>query len=400
MISDFFMDMYMDKNNNQPKGLYIIHLNARSLFGNFSLIKPLLENNRVDICTISETWLHELIPNAFVEIPGYILLRQDRQLPNQTKKGGGLVIYISTKIQQYINRLDLSVCNEYIEMQWIEIQLPYQKKYFIGNIYRPPNSSTTEAITKLNSTFDQIKQIANSEMFCLEDFNIDVSKPSKDRKELFDILAENGLEQLIKKTTRQTTKSSTILDLIITNSDCVLDSGVLYNNISDHYQVYVTRKHTKKHKQPTNFLGRNYLNYNIETLQNKLDQIDWTSYEESNDPNMMWNIYLQNITQHIDDLYPIRNFHINQKKEPWVNDEIMHMIIEKDRLLLQAKLSNTDNAWKLAKQAKNRTKNLIQRAKSNYISDTLETNKQNPKTFWRTINNLLPNKYILMEIFF
>ena len=106
-------------------------------------------------------------------------------------------------------------------------------------------------------------------MFCLGDFNIDVSKPSKDRKELFDILAENGLEQLIKKTTRQTTKSSTILDLIITNSDCVLDSGVLYNNISDHYQVYVTRKHTKKHKQPTNFLGRNYLNYNIETLQNK-----------------------------------------------------------------------------------------------------------------------------------
>ena len=30
------------------KGLYIIHLNARSLFGNVALIKPLLADNKVD----------------------------------------------------------------------------------------------------------------------------------------------------------------------------------------------------------------------------------------------------------------------------------------------------------------------------------------------------------------
>ena len=106
----------------------------------------------------------------------------------------------------------------------------------------------------------------------------------------------------------------------------------------------------------------------------------------------MWNIYLKNITEQIDKLYPIRNFNINQQKEPWINYEIMHMIIEKDRLLSQAELLNTEHAWAHAKQAKNRTKNYIQRAKANYISDSLETNKQNPKTFWRTINGILPNK--------
>ena len=60
--------------------------------------------------------------------------------------------------------------------------------------------------------------------------------------------------------------------------------------------------------------------------------------------------------------------------------------------MLQAKIENTELAWNIAKQAKNRTKNVIQRAKSAYIFNTLETNKNNPKTFWRSINNIIPNK--------
>ena len=68
------------------------------------------------------------------------------------------------------------------------------------------------------------------------------------------------------------------------------------------------------------------------------------------------------------------------------------MIIEKDRLMLQAKIENTELAWNIAKQAKNMTKNVIQRAKSAYIFNILETNKNNPKTFWRSINNIIPNK--------
>ena len=189
----------MDNNKDKPKGLYIIHMNARSLNSNFSLIKPLIENNQIDICTISETWLHDLIPNSFVTIPRYTLIRQDRTLLDQNKRGGGLAIYLTNRIEHYINRTDLNYCDENIEMQWVEIHLPNQKKYFIGNIYRPPNTNSAKALIKLNSIFEQLKQIVRSEIFCLGDFNIDLFKPSKDRKRLYDILSENGLEQLIKK---------------------------------------------------------------------------------------------------------------------------------------------------------------------------------------------------------
>ena len=183
----------MDNNYIKPKGLYIVHLNARSLNSNFSLIKPLIIENKFDICTISESWLHDLIPNSFVSIPGYTLIRQDRMLADRNKRGGGLVIYLSTKIEHYINRLDLNYCDENIEMQWIEIHLPNQKKYFIGNIYRPPNTDTSEALKKIKNIFGKLNQIVRSEIFCLGDFNIDLTRPSKDRKEFYDILSEDGL---------------------------------------------------------------------------------------------------------------------------------------------------------------------------------------------------------------
>ena len=369
-------------------------MNARSLVSNFTLIQPIIENSNIDICTVSESWLHDLIPDKFIEIPGYQIVRQDRNriaYGDKKKRGGGLVTYISNKIEKYINRIDLQQNNEHIESQWIELQMPYQKKYIIGNIYRPPNGDIDKALEQLNSSIEKIKIEGNYEIFCLGDINIDLLKPSKGRKDFYNLTSTNGLEQLIKDPTRQTNKTKSLLDIIITDSNCILDSGVLYNSISDHYQVFVTRKHTKKQKKPTTFKGRNYATYDIPTLYDAIDTINWDSFLNENNPIKMWDIYLENITKKIDTLYPLKHYHINQQKESWINDELMHMIIEKDRLMLQAKITNTEMAWNIARQAKNRTKNCIQRAKTTYISETLEANNTNPKNFWRAINKILPN---------
>ena len=48
---------------------------------------------------MSETWLHNMISNNLVSIPGCAIYRHDRQsvrddLPNVTKKGGGLAVYV------------------------------------------------------------------------------------------------------------------------------------------------------------------------------------------------------------------------------------------------------------------------------------------------------------------
>ena len=148
----------------------------------------------------------------------------------------------------YINRTDLQYNSEHIESQWTEVQMPYQKKYMIGNIYRPPDGDIEKTLEQLNIVIEKIKYEGNNEIFCLGDLNINLLKPSKGRKEFYNLTSTNGLQQLIKDPTRQTHKTKTILDLIITDTDFILDSDVLYNSIGDHFQVFVTRKHTKKEK--------------------------------------------------------------------------------------------------------------------------------------------------------
>ena len=105
------------------KGLHILHMNARSLISNIDIIKPIIENSNISVVTISETWLNDMLPDKFIEIKGYKVLRRDRTTCHGTsqnpKRDGGLVIYLSDDIKDYIVRSDLSLCNKDIESQWL-----------------------------------------------------------------------------------------------------------------------------------------------------------------------------------------------------------------------------------------------------------------------------------------
>ena len=85
----------------------------------------------------------------------------------------------------------------------------------------------------------------NVEYFLLGDLNVDFTPTAKSSckstlTELFDIY---GLYQLIEEPTRITEKSSTMIDLCLTNTlSTVVDSEVIHLSISDHSIVYIIRK--------------------------------------------------------------------------------------------------------------------------------------------------------------
>ena len=71
------------------------------------------------------------------------------------------------------------------------------------------------------------------------------------------------LKQLIEEPTRITTHSSTLLDLIMTNSVNVSKSGVLYSGISDHSLVYVIRKFKRPKSEPKLIKTRSFFFFNF-----------------------------------------------------------------------------------------------------------------------------------------
>ena len=87
----------------------------------------------------------------------------------------------------------------------------------------------------------------------------------------------------------------------------------------------------------------------------------------------------------------LKKIKVAQEKEPWVTNEILEMIKDKDRLLSRAKNRNTIPDWEVARLCRNRTKFCSRRAKANFIQDTLNDSQNNAKKFWQNIKEVLPN---------
>ena len=119
------MDNQPNNKSLNGKGISFVHLNARSLLNNIDLVRLFLMNNKVSVCTISETWLTNNIPNKLIEIDGFNIIRNDRttisDINSKVKRGGGLLTYITKQIEIFAVIPDLAGCDNNLESQWIEI---------------------------------------------------------------------------------------------------------------------------------------------------------------------------------------------------------------------------------------------------------------------------------------
>ena len=125
----------------KDKGLWMSHLNTRSIFNKMDEIRYYLKEINHDIFSVSETWLTRTIPDSMVSINNYNLIRNDRHWVNpisgEIKKGGGVAIYIKqglTFSDENLRRFDQST-KDY-ESCWVKLLLNNQKNIIVGCVYR------------------------------------------------------------------------------------------------------------------------------------------------------------------------------------------------------------------------------------------------------------------------
>ena len=242
------------------KGLKIIHMNIRSLLPKIDQIRTLLINSKIDIIILSETWLNASIDSQMVNIPGYSLIRHDRSFgsKSKTKRGGGLSIYMNEALSSDLKILkDLNSSNKNLESLWLKIQRKQAKNIILSAVYRPPNGKVNKAINYLNSSLNKIEQLNKNDVYIVGDLNIDYkNRKSVAHRKLAFFVRANGFKQIIKNPTRNTSSSSTILDLIITNAQYISSSGTINSYISDHQPIYIVKKKEKQIKISCEFKGK------------------------------------------------------------------------------------------------------------------------------------------------
>lgn len=373
------------------KGQKLVFLNVRSLYTHLNELQ--VEFNDTAFCMLgfTESWLNENIPNSLIPIKGYSVVRLDRQV---NKRGGGVIIYIRNDLSwSYIDKLSL-VSDSDIEALTIIIKRKYQKKLCVTLVYLPPAGNVSSGIKRL-SEIGEIVDKTGATWIIGGDVNINYNdKKSLGMKNITNQLINKlSLTQLITKHTRTTDSTSSLIDHIYTNDIYeVKESGVITYGLSDHYVTYTILKRNLDKEPKISFSCRTMKGYSIDKLHEILEDISWNDFFLLQDVNESWNYIYVSYLKALDKIAPIIQVKNCKPKSDWVSPELLAQIRERDKLKTNADSLNNNEHYKNFKLARKRVKNMIFRAKKDYIQQRINDAKNDSKRYWAELGKILPSK--------
>lgn len=184
---------------------------------------------------LSETHLTDKIMNREVSIANYNIIRSG----SKSRHTGGVAIYIQKNLNYKIKS------NEQIDNNmWIlSIEITEHKDlnglYTI--LYHSPSSSESKFLKYFSEWMEKNHSGEMKHLIC-GDFNIDMSENSNkilNKNKLNSIINDNGMIQIMKKPTRITEKTKTLIDLVITNMNEIKCEQNEKDNISDHTTIHI-----------------------------------------------------------------------------------------------------------------------------------------------------------------
>ena len=184
------------------------------------------DDDNIDICAISESWLNDDIPTTSVGLSGYFPpMRNDRS----HKRGGGVAVYVRQGLQ-YRHWPELQ--DSAVESVWItirSIRLPRNiPTIIVGSIYHPPlpakDGPTNSHITRSLETI--LQKHPGAGIFLVGDFN---------RMKTSYLCKAFHLKQIVTNPTRD----ASILDKIFTNMSHIYGPPKVGSHLrkSDHCLV-------------------------------------------------------------------------------------------------------------------------------------------------------------------
>ena len=199
-----------------PCKLSLLYSNCRSLV-------PKLDNLRVQanslnpcIIALTETWLDGNISDNELCIPGYSVIRCDRN-----RHGGGVLLYIRSDLP-----IILTSPHHSLELLLVDIRLR-QGNMLIGLFYRPP-SAPVSIIDDLDTALSDIHPTRLRSTVLLGDFNINLMSATPHTNPCFlpmrDLPGKFNFTQVVTEPTRCTNVSSSIIDHVYLSEASLLQS--------------------------------------------------------------------------------------------------------------------------------------------------------------------------------
>ena len=365
-------------------GLSIIHLNVRSLKNKFDDFRTFLINSGVEwsVICVSETWLKDDIIKYF-NIEKYNLFASCRH----KGEGGGTAVYVKKSLQVKL-RQEL---NSNLENTWLELEVKYQnlnRKIIIGCIYRPPSYSSKNFFDCMPFALDKLEQ-ENKFIVLAGDFNFNtLNLNENDSLSFSNLLSSYGFIPTISVPMRVSQSSSTLLDNIyINNTNLFISSGVIIEDLSDHYPVFNFLK--LNHSSATVFTKPYFDMKRMDDLNDFL-ALKLHNFFAITEPNeacsKLITAYEEGIAKFSKFVKPCRR---KTPFKPWITPNILCSINYKNKLYKRfVKNRNLRNEHKY-KEYRNTLTNIIRESKRLYFQRVFEESKKDSKETWKHLKEAL-----------
>ena len=380
-----FLDDDMDELKN-TRGLKIAHLNTNGLLSKLDYLKIMLNGTFFDIFAVSETKLDANILDDEIKIDGYVSYRLDRN-----RHGGGVLFYVNNQLESHLLK---HLTDSKYESLWIKVCLDKTKPIFLSVVYRPPSKgsdleSTDKLCAYLKECDSKLPQI--KEVFICGDFNCNMMSRYALSSKIKDLCSSLSLKQLIEEPTRVTPHSSTLLDLIMTNSVNISKAGVIDPGVSDHSLVYVIRKFKRPKGEPKIIRVRSFKNFVDDDFLRDLRNSDWSYFLNFTDLDQSCDIFNSIVKTVADKHAPFVTHKIKGKIEAWVTNDLLQAIKERNYFKKKANQTKSIIDWNNFTQKRNQVNNMKNTLKQDYFNTLLTDNAKRPKQLWKTLKTLVPN---------
>ena len=168
------------ENLRNERGLKIVTMNVQSLRNKHNYLSVVL--NGLDYIGITETWLKDPIPDAYVSIPGFTIFRCDRVRGRR----GGAACYVADNYAPYTEICeDFSISDPNLECLCLLTKFPGQKFRYIFTVYRPPGGVVKSCYKFLKECVGS-DCVGDKEIWIIGDFNVNArSRNCIKKNELF-----------------------------------------------------------------------------------------------------------------------------------------------------------------------------------------------------------------------
>ena len=125
-------------------------------------------------------------------------------------------------------------------------------------------------------------------------------------------------------------------------------------------------------------------------IQGTLQAMKWDFVYQNQPLKKTWQKFYKIIESLLDLICLVKQFSFGRDKPPWMPNELIELIKDRDNAIKKAICNQITSRQKLARNVRNCTNTMVRNGKCSYIKDQLEINKKDSKKFWHSIEEVIP----------